>query len=906
MRPPNLFSLLLLGSLLHISLSYAADCSPVQVPTPSIPTSLAERDITFVNEQRTEYTQERIPALRTTRDGRIGVNVKAGSGIKFFLLKPESLTSLPKKGEYSLWNPAEGSDTTRIFDTEALGKIFNYGGANHELVLRHVAICDPVGAINPRARTLNAGGEWLDEYIINLIAFTGVETEAEGQIPLSVWKLEFKILVSNPKTAQAKIKTLENTLIVPSKNVFPFRALLEPMITDDGRLLVARGGAARLEGFSDKYDILYGYNAKAPCDPDGWDYSSLKPILYAPHDPTINKKYGFARYPFRDTRGQLLVKNEGTIPDFIGTYPWIDRSGKNIFFHQLNRLLVEGGVSKYPHSCVDGGSSCRENTGNVKGFSMMGAWTHGKAVLLDNLLNSADFGVGSDPADQILLKNIYPSRDVRIASVRDNGFIRSISGHRDLAADNINIADSLENVFNYNSFAKPQLPRDVVWRIGRGHVTAEVAFDDYLDPRMLVFAPMNASFDAVKGNYLDGFSLVEGTCGPTKLAQGQYHGSTEIRLQNAATFLGGDEGRVRGPVRVEPVAHGGVEGRGLFLRGNAQAEFQVSNKINNRRPWFVGVFHRPERVQTYPVTILRVQNKFSLKLRSEKELALVFESGTEHVFEIPGSMPILYKWHHFALVPFYNSKNISIFVDGNLKSVVSVTKDADLEALRSIFDKTDVVIGSRQSGSKGWYDELKVFIRADEFVDSPGTRYNAEAVCNHARGTVVGFNSASEAPASWKVKMKDFANPSIAGTSFSGCFSNEHFEGAPVLAGEMTHARRLREEALNLSVTTYANEPLPSHSKNSFCISCHIPVGGSGLVDPLRLRALTPDALEAGIVTTLADHRRRPMQSPKIITGRVPKNWVLSQDNQLLPEANKNCAGGSNKCYIDAFILPFR
>ncbi|CAN5465279.1 hypothetical protein BH11MYX1_BH11MYX1_43640 [soil metagenome] len=117
--------------------------------------------------------------------------------------------------------------------------------------------------------------------------------------------------------------------------------------------------------------------------------------------------------------------------------------------------------------------------------------------------------------------------------------------------------------------------RDVVWSITRGLATDEVAFDDFMNPNLVLLAEMTAAWEA-SGSPKDGL-LDDGFAASGSGADAPFtHDSSAIRIQNAAASAIvplAATGHIEGEARVEPAALGGIHGRGLWLEPTAAATF---------------------------------------------------------------------------------------------------------------------------------------------------------------------------------------------------------------------------------------------------------------------------------------------------------------------------------------------
>lgn len=129
-----------------------------------------------------------------------------------------------------------------------------------------------------------------------------------------------------------------------------------------------------------------------------------------------------------------------------------------------------------------------------KNVSVIGAWTQGKLVVLDNSLNSSD--IGGRHANSTLDKHYEYDMaffsDKTVTRIRPQGSFSLFS---------------FENVFNYYDALSPDLPFDVVWRVAssRNQSNSEVVFDEYLMNNAFVVAHMNATTDLHNEVPKDGF-----------------------------------------------------------------------------------------------------------------------------------------------------------------------------------------------------------------------------------------------------------------------------------------------------------------------------------------------------------------------------------------------------------------
>jgi hypothetical protein len=330
-----------------------------------------------------------------------------------------------------------------------------------------------------------------------------------------------------------------------------FHALLEPATTADGRVL-----------FIHDYGqgIMYSYNTEGACDARG--FRDFKPISQAYLDPDVNSRYGFARYPIRDTSGVAFPPG-ATV---VGAYPWVDRKGSNLMFPVADGQ--DGFVGRWVANPGQAGwapdgqevQPAHVNKNNSTGVVVVGAWTRGKMVVLDNGLNATDwtfsadafrahrfrlplYGLGRAPSEQVL--------------VRPSG---------------VALLNSLENSLNQYDAMSPISPFDVVWTASSTQArNAEVVFDEYLRRGMRVVAHMNAPMTRYPTGRAEFPFLVTYDNGfvPTAVvpnAAGFVFRRTP-RLQNASTMPSPATLELRGGAWIPPVAEGGVLGRGVYLDG---------------------------------------------------------------------------------------------------------------------------------------------------------------------------------------------------------------------------------------------------------------------------------------------------------------------------------------------------
>jgi hypothetical protein len=737
-------------------------------------------------------------------------------------------------------------------------------------------------------------------------------------------------------------------------------SFFEPIFTADGKLFVGRIGGSPLKWsrndginrtYNDNtteanrylYDIVYASipaNA-SPCDIRA--LTPLRPITYAPKDPEVKHRYPFAFKPFRDATGRLLADDA----DPGLTYPWIDRMGKNLFFTSMSVPLHfedtnaddshVAGRAMFPTRCVGGSPLTREGVligphkercrflfktmedmlrdttigGGKNGVGAMGSWTNGKVVLFDGNINPIDFALMDADA---LQREIALYRDGR-----SNVFVRVgasiVTGMREKNHQfNINLIQSIENLFNYRFTARPKIPRDVVWTMTTGRGIDEVVFDDYVDPNVLIYSDMTPAIEILRHSsgrwndlhYRNGITY-----------QGWYRNAKpngQIKLQNAATGFGGKfnppaAGIVSGVARAEPVALGGYRGKGFWLSGANQISYPVPDQpALAGEQWSYMLFLDNRQGNRVPGRLLTFPNGSRVEMFSNSELNFLHSDGSiirqitipenlrtpwthlafsvETLFIIrggiaegePGPMPEIQPViaggeqtrvidsrstipRPVVKVPY---KRVSVYWNGHLLQQFDANG-----TYRNAFHMQagDLILGSQSMGFRGWIDEFKVISRA----------LNPEEYCNHAYGTMVGvapsanlWATAASYPAESHSRVRQLLStlgaPASTLRDHYACYTN-------LATSELIHVEKVpantvavRKHFLHHEGQVVWNRPRPDSTGNQFCISCHLDGGDMGMA--FGMAALTP-----GPVPAHADPRRQPLAPPSRVWGIIPSGF---------------------------------
>ncbi len=897
-------------NMLLTSLVLLVGCSPMELDsTASVGLPLASgreipsilRDVHLTDNDL--YTYPVIPPFRTSADGRVAVDMKQRNpNIELFLLSPERLTQ-------PVTAPGAPTGARIAVQKVELSSSLFYDAATYvnagytDIDPEHRTICDgtlqfgngatvsnphPCDPQNPLYADPAGTTDAQDCY--NLTMITSVQHTAAGVKKVQLWGKPFAVVVDNPKRwdvtggALATISQVDTYPGDPSKapiagQVFLANSVLEPMITADGHLLVGRLGKSNRDpntGASrggDKLDVVYSTYADTlpACDVTQW--TTLHPISHAYADTNMHGRYGIAAYPLKDPQGNPIADGA----DAQVSYPWIDREGNNLFFNMMDATLynnVSGTITpRYGSTCYQAGCpsppvtvGAFEDTNNFHGVGFAGLWSHGRMVLLDNLLNNIDYGLGREDDEQVMLDlyqagtNPDPVGDqsglVRAGTGRDNGAPRP----HPRTTENSAFIDSLEQLFNYNDNLLPLTVRDVVWTVNTGKTSAELAFDDYLDPEAVIVAEMSGAMEySGPGNitmrYLDGFNDQSPTL------------PEDVRFQNAATsplWTVPAYGQGHGEVRVEPVALGGIEGRGAWLDGNEDSiSFDINLPDYQNRAWYLGIFVDPRfpDEELTPRQLVVFPDGSEISLVGYRTIVFRDAAGVSSP-QIDLQSLSLSRGHfsHLGFVLNYPQNRIELYVDGFGYAIRSGSPLQLSPGELFVGDKT----GDTRDGFVGWIDEFKLL------AHNPGF----EEKCNHARGTLMGGTANTGEP--WY--SLSLAYPQLAHDAISNQLTSE---GYPSFLRYVCHhdyaeprnaSPRLESDPELTSIRTwllFPEGPLeydverPDSSQNAFCLSCHHVSGEHGL----GLAALAPGA--PGVFLQ-DDVRRQPMMAPRQIFGNVP------------------------------------
>lgn len=931
-----------------VVLIFFQNASLYETPTPQVPLrNIDTRTIQNVGGQIKTMTPH-IPTHDLSIDGRIGVLHRKKDGkVQIALLKPEKVKNYVSHPSNDLVgaNLIEASAISQ-FDLKEFSKRYSeLSGTKSERTF----ICEKT-EIRQNPYVCDTNKDCYDLTLIN--RFSDDTDTSKGTVNYFA-SVDVIIKVSDPKTLKAKIESI--TLRKPTFKIgpaIPFGKIAEPVVVGDGRLLIARVHDETIYTTDgqpvDNTNIVYsvypeenssGYRQEQ-CDVRQWFYSSnrnmnrIHPIAHAPYD-TKNKmaeRYKFARYKFRDSLGNPIASNG----ELGGSYPWMDREAANLFYTShggdpfysenssgtLDSVYKETPASKkYFIPTTFENRKSIEHVDRTMGVAVVGFWTYGKTVLLDGLLNNVDYSFritqqtnvsGTTPHVHRNLM-LYKDHIEIVGAARERGNDIDASLYHPYLALNATYLGSVENRLNYVDAMKPVTPKDVVWHFGTSRHTDEIAFDDYLTPYNLIFADMTGAIgdysDATKtARYYDG--QYKGTRYPASKVSGFpiAPNGFPVLFQNAASAPSDvlnvpSYGKPIGDVRLEPIAKGGIHGKGVWLEYNHGISFLVpdqsgtSANITNRDKWYVSVF--ADLRQDYPTSNSYVE-KTLVTLSSGARIALArgssiggqvfskvllrWDSGTS-VSEVVGTIEIAnsmrlknQEWYHlgFEFHPNGNSFFLNGFLVGNFTCTAKDTNRCKnfFRPQSNMTITLGAVDASKPTGVKGWFDEFRVHAR------SP----SQEEKCNFARGTLidVGSNAYWQNVAkkysadyhkeiSWILHGKGSTNPNYA------CYVKYGAQVYEKLTSEnsFAHTKNLppntssiRDAVLSRNVALKFDQPRPDFSKNHFCLSCHIPQSGSSYSE-MDTRALVRDDR----LLAQNDPRRQPMQPPRWMRGVVPAHY---------------------------------
>lgn len=690
------------------------------------------------------------------------------------------------------------------------------------------------------------------------------------------------------------------------------------------------------------YENVYAVAPESakPCDISEW--GEFYPLSHAPFDPRM-KRYDFTKYQFRDPMGNYIADGE----EMKGTYPWVSMDAKVMTMQMSDADIfngdVQNGSHRYKSEFVFPGGELFENynyidKSNVNQTMVMGAWTKGKMVLFDNSLNFADYKIPF--LLSIRLKDLYQpgsalpvtenkSTDVDIIGSREQSFGGRFDSYLTLLGEdgepmfdengnprtrlfkNSQFFESIENRLVYNPFMLPGIPSDVPWLASNGLNSLALNFDEMLNNNAFILSDMVAAYtwknkDPHRFTGFDGWNI----------KSGDWRG--QVKVQNAATTL--PEQWVvpeAGDVmygRIEPVANGGIKGKGMYFNGS---NTRISYKISPDQPqpmsevyWFHSLFidvrglsaEQDRVLLDFPdksrLTMVDAGSHVSLKAYNK-------HGELKQTLQVPSDM-IKARWFHLGIQKAPDNQ-ITLYVNGFAftefasDGLMFQMKGGDLvlgyphntyapryASFKDFLRGKSTATQANYAAFKGWMDEYKVFAYEPD----------AETICNLAHGTLVGAGSNAamiEQAKRYPTHMHDQISQVLMQNgkptqSHYACYMGEPTKDNTAKMHSLpVGAMGIRKQLHFPEGPLYHDAPRPDSTDNKFCLVCH--AGNSNE----KIRGLTVDALRFRNVPAKLDPRRQPSQPRPWITGNIPLEFVESIGGDK---------GAMGSHYIDEYLMP--
>jgi hypothetical protein len=883
------------GEVMTLSLLKMVLLSTQLFALPEYP-SIDRNNELFKNDGTMEYSY--IPARRTTGDGRVsiamdGIHVLPHRGRGLNLFVPEKVSST------NILETSPGIHIQAHTEDIQLDPL-ELSQSGILTSKRMQTICDGTKAALPyfvktrRNPYICPDDNTKDCYDLNVI--TKVSNSDPNNPITELWGREILVKVSNPKTKDARIHSVDYVGQGPVLGAtLPFSSFFEPLVTDDGKLLIGRASQS-LHTWSDhmgvqhtrRYDMMYSKidSSYLPCDVSG--FKDFYPIAFANKDPEM-QEYGIAKYPIRDPEGNVIPHYE----DLKVTYPWIDRQGDNIFFtsryngfHYFDRSRRMH--TRYPKRCYDNKRTCNltysesefvnqdvEPSWGYANFGYFGLWSLGKMVLIDGMINHTDYNVRREEQYKWQAQ-LFEQHEQKGDGWLNFGNGRNLGDPRGpslpSAISNFQFFGSLENLFNYHDHMKPVSPRDVNWIINSGVHSQEIAFDRQLDYRYMVHIDGNASmthptfhphpqqYSMMK--YHDGFKYIN----HRTIGEGFVE---PVYFQNAAASLEFNlPTRIRASqnIRVEPMAHGGINGKGIWLDGQSSLDFDLPNQSfdYSKRNWYFGIYlDNRLRSDYFEQEIITFTDNSKIILTGDNSILFVNNRNQKKKFRFKaGIWNKFEKYNHLGIQISDLGASLSLYINGmQIGKLTSNSKIISLSRGRIVIGKTQ---RSSRKGFRGWIDDFVMMMG----IPSP------ELKCNEANGFLVGSNDRSSSTYSlgalYPIESHELITKTLSNEGFETyekyiCFVNySERDGLPRGFVDNSRDERISEKIHFPEKHFKWNKPRPDSSQNKFCLSCHRKdrKGGLGL-----------EALEPGNVSLHEDVRRQPNVWPMFMSGNLPKNF---------------------------------
>jgi hypothetical protein len=809
-----------------------------------------------------------VPPLTTSADARIGLVHRPFQGVFFRLIKPEKIN------QPFVESPAgmEIMNSTEIYDPAYEGITNPSSDIPSRSNQGHMTICDPSGDFEELTGNTNespyACGDTGADDCYDLAVITQLDNSQLASTHVHV-------RVANPKTVDANIVEITTGDTIAGGTAFSGGAFFEPTMTGDSNLMLSRTDSNSSPSLS---DIVYfhGDNVDAFPTCDVRKFTRRENIGHAPYDETINTRYGFAMQPFEtlDNQGNRYV-----LPDNarFGTYPWIDKKGSNITFTSFGQRLSRAG---FPTRCpleveaeYNANCSASAELAKVNGRTLMGLWTKGKMVLLDNMINHMDHieDVRETGHRDVLIYN--PTNDIndgykRVGDTRS----RTIDVMPNGNVTNTSFFDSNEHRFNYHSNMRPVSPADVTWLMSTGRSTDEVTFDDYLNVNGFIVSHM---VQALRFN-----------------AQYNVRDILANHIQNSATSLAWNKpnsARMTGNgARAEIIASGGFTGKGYWLDGtNIALEYNIPAQANNNAvlnsPWYYSIFI-DSRNNSGERTLMTFPDGSEIRLRNSNNIVFVNAAGTAvHTVNTLTNIPQT-GWAHLGFQLSPSNRTVETYVNGFKVDSFTHNQALFVMSAGTLYLGAN---GDNRATFTGWIDDFKVL--AEDV--------NKEIACNLAKGTLarVANNNTWNNVANLHAAPLHNEISNVLGNGSNSdrfvCYHDYSDDYAAHLQNVPNGLVGIRDDIHFPEGPLFQNRPRPESRQNAFCLTCHTADGQGGL----DLDALAFD----GNTLAPVDPRRQPMQPDPVVYGNIPANWL----GQGLP-ATSFVANTVNGYRIDELLLP--
>jgi hypothetical protein len=664
-------------------------------------------------------------------------------------------------------------------------------------------------------------------------------------------------------------------------------AFFEPTTSSDGRLLMINMGGTQRAGAHGVYYAIAPPNLA--CRGNGFEL--FKPLSCLPTDSRA-QGYGLAqgalpmpdgRRAFRGSKGEFI--DPGV--EMPGAYMWLDRKAKNLFYSQVNdyRDAWKARQQNPPHRGVNGGQGPpaswalypdQHPSAAGNGVVALGAWTQGKIIVMDNVLNPTDWTGGSDHGDAGYLEMDFAPYNFEMPLYQE--------APRWIRPGTSAMINSPENQLNYLNNQNPTSPFDVVWRVATNtNHNAEVIFDEYMLNDAFVVAHMNSPHTTFGANptYFPDDGFVPNR--PASSMRGLYYNNNqggpmpEFRfnrsplLQNAATstpsrapFASAPPStlRLRGGARVEPVALGGVRGKGVFLDG-VNDFIDMGYQNTNHRDWFYGLWLDPRDLSlTTTRTVLYWADGSWVGLSGAQITSYDRSTQTTKTLSLPQYRP-QGEYFHLGVkvvdIGATSQRKLSFYLNGTPLGILSF---AGLQGFamdsNALGGWSWFVVGdpgpahtspgypSTRKPWMGWIDEFRIYA-----LTQNSTSHFEEFICNLAMGSLV--NVAGQARCE-QLNFHTQGHPvDVPAQSGLKCADKVHKNNSDP---DCLRTQRLGIASQPLS----AQQPRPDLQSNHFCLSCHL--------SNHSMQELSLTALPAGSVNREDDMRRQPLDWPGYLGGQ--------------------------------------